>query len=211
MVSSDFLRAIKNSLLRENQLGRRLGRFSVRGLTDLAALLAGRKRPALRAEWRAHLAGWSGHDSADWQKVRQALGFVASAIRCRCSDTADAAWVPVDTVLKSRMLSNLFVLTPTVTATYIVFRHEGTLGAVKAAESISAIYIAFFMLVVAGRKYRGVKPSEPRRRRVKELQRVRPGGRWSPHPRRRRVGRNNLNEDVHHGELRSRLASGYHT
>ena len=92
---------------------RPLARFSVRGLTDLAALLAGRKRPALRAEWRAHLAGESGHDLVTWQKVREALGFVASAVRCRCSDAAEAA---VDAVLKSRTLSNLFTLMPTALA-----------------------------------------------------------------------------------------------
>ncbi len=75
---------------------RLLARFSVRGLTGLAVLLAGRKRPALRAQWRAHLAGESGHDPVTRQKVREALGFVASAIRCRRSDAADAAWTPVD-------------------------------------------------------------------------------------------------------------------
>jgi hypothetical protein len=36
--------------------------LSVSGLTNLAALLAGRRRLALRYEWRAHLAGESGHD-----------------------------------------------------------------------------------------------------------------------------------------------------
>ncbi len=147
---------------------RPLARFSVRGLTDLAALLAGRKRPALRAEWRAHLAGESGHEPVTWQKVREAFGFVASAVRCRCSDAAEAAWAPVDAVLKSRTLSNFFVLAPTWAAAYLVLRHEGTLGVVKAAESIGMIGGTLYGLVRVGRWWRDVKPPEPKARRVKE-------------------------------------------
>lgn len=143
-------------------------RISARRLTDLAVVLAGRRRAALRDEWRAHLAGESGHDPVTWRKVRQALGFVASAIRCRCSDATEAAWTPVDAILKSRTLSNLFVLAPTWAAAYLVLRHEGTLGVVKAAESISAIGGFLYGLVRVGRWWRNVKPQEPKARRVKE-------------------------------------------
>ena len=151
--------------LKENQT---LARLSVRGLTDFAALLAGRKRLGLRDEWRGHLAGESGHDQATWKKVREAGGFVASAIRCRCSDAADAAWAPADAVFKSRTLSNLFTLTPTALAALILFRHGGTIGLLGSAESVSAIYLMFYALVLAGRKYRNVKPPEPKARQVKE-------------------------------------------
>ena len=137
---------------------RPLARFSVRGLTDLAALLAGRKRPALRAEWRAHLAGESGHDLVTWQKVREALGFVASAVRCRCSDAAEAAWTPVDAVLKSRTLSNLFTLMPTALAALTSFRHGGTVGLLGSAGSTSTIGVALYGLVRVGRWWRNVKP-----------------------------------------------------
>jgi hypothetical protein len=89
----------------------RLGGRAASGLTGLAVLLAGRKRAALRDEWRAHLAGESGHDPASWHKARQAAGFLLSAIRYRCSDTTDAAWAVADAVLRSRPLSNL-VVTP---------------------------------------------------------------------------------------------------
>lgn len=140
----------------------------VSGLTGIAVFLAGRKRTALRDEWRAHLAGESGHDTADWRKAREALGFVASAIRCRCSDAAQAAWTPADAVLKSRTRSNLFVLAPTWAAAYLVLRHEGTLGVVKAAESISAIGGALYGLVRVGRWWRDVKPPEPKAQRAKE-------------------------------------------
>ena len=125
--------------------------FVACGLTDLAVLLAGRKRPALLAEWRAHLAGESGHDPITWQKVREAVGFVASAIRCRRSDAADTAWTPVEAVLKSRTLSNLFALMPTALAALILFRHGGTVGLLGSAESISAIYLTLYALVLAGR------------------------------------------------------------
>ncbi len=50
----------------ERRLPTLLMRFSVSSLTDLAALLAGSRRPALRDEWRAHPAGKSGHDPVTW-------------------------------------------------------------------------------------------------------------------------------------------------
>lgn len=77
-------------------LTRSMLRIFAWSLTDLAVLLAGSKRRALRAEWRAHLAGESDHDPVTWRNFKEALGFVASAIRCRRSDAADAAWTPVD-------------------------------------------------------------------------------------------------------------------
>lgn len=143
-------------------------KFFARRLIALAALLAGRGRPALCAEWRAHLAGESGHDQVTWRKVKEANGFVASAIRCRCSDAAEAAWTPADAVLQSRTLSNLFTLTPTTLAALILFRHGGTIGLLGSAESVSAIYLMFYALVLAGRKYRNVKPPEPKVRRANE-------------------------------------------
>jgi hypothetical protein len=140
-----------------------------RCLTRIAALLAGPKRAELRTEWASHLSGETGTGLPSRRQARDALGFVASAIRCRCSDAADAAWTPVDAVLKSRALSNLFALMPTGLAALILFRHGGTIGLLGSAESVSAIYLALYALVLAGRKYRDVKPPEPKARRAKEL------------------------------------------
>ena len=83
--------------------------FSASSLTNLAVLLGGRRRPALRAEWQAHLAGESGHDPVTWHKAREALGFVSSAVQYRLAGARDMAWRPADAVLGSRTLSNLFV------------------------------------------------------------------------------------------------------
>jgi hypothetical protein len=143
-------------------------RISARWLTDLAVLLAGRRRAALRDEWRAHLAGESGCDPVTWRKVKEAFGFIASALQCRLADAANAAWTPVDAILKSRKLSNLLVFGPTATAALFILRHEGTLGAVTSAESISAIGGGLYELVRVGRWWRDVKPPEPRVRRGKE-------------------------------------------
>jgi hypothetical protein len=145
-----------------------LARFSARGLTDLAILLAGRRRPALRVEWCAHLAGESGHDPVTWPKVREAVGFVASAVQYRLADAADAAWIPVDAILKSRKLSNLLVFGPTCAAALCILRHLGTLGVLTSAESISAIGGGLYGLVRVGRWWRDVKPPEPKARRVRE-------------------------------------------
>jgi hypothetical protein len=144
-----------------------LAGLSARGLTSLAALLAGRNRQDLREEWAAHLAGENGHDPASWQKAGQATGFLISALHFRCSDTADAAWIPADAILKSRVLSSLFVLIPTTAATFLILHHAGTLGVIKSAESITAIAAALYALIRTGRWWRNIKPPEPKARRAK--------------------------------------------
>jgi hypothetical protein len=95
------------------RLRRRLAGAAAWRITDLATILAGRKRPGLRDEWRAHLAGEAGREMPASQRAAAALGFVAAAIRYRLQDVADLAWVPADAILKSRMLSNLVVWLPT--------------------------------------------------------------------------------------------------
>jgi len=145
-----------------------LARLSACGLTALAALLAGRRRLAVRDEWRAHLAGESGHDPVTWRKAGEALGFVSSAIQYRLADAAEAAWAPFDAILKSRKLSNLVVFGPTAMAALVILRHEGTVGVLKSAESISAIGGLLYGLIRAGRWWRNVKPPEPKARRAEE-------------------------------------------
>lgn len=146
----------------------RLAGLSARSLTSIAALLAGSKRTDLRQEWAAHLAGDSGHDPASWQKVKQACGFLVSAVRFRCTDIADAAWIPADAILKNRALSNLVVLIPTTAAGFLILHHEGTLGVLKSAESITAIGGVLYALIRTGRWWRNVKLPEPKTRRAKE-------------------------------------------
>ena len=146
-----------------------LARISVSGLTGLAALLAGRERgPALRDEWRAHLAGENGHDPVTWAKIGEAVGFVQAGLRDRGQDCADAAWRPVDAVLRSRVLSNLFVIIPTGVDTYIVLRHEGTIGVLTSFESIFIVGAMLYGVIKAGRWYRNIEPPEPRARQTKE-------------------------------------------
>ena len=171
MVVSDFwagfLRLIK-SVLRENRPGRRFAGFSVRGLTGLAAFLAGREGPALGVEWKAHLAGESGHDPVSWTKVKEAAGFVVAGVRYRCSDWADAAWRPVDAVLRSRLLSGLFVAVPTIVAAMEVLSHKGTMTVLTSFGSIFGIGTALAGAIKAGRKHRDVKPPEPKARQAKK-------------------------------------------
>ena len=143
-------------------------KFCVGRLTGVAARLAGRKRPRCRAEWHAHLAGESGHDPITWRKVREALGFVASALKYRLADTADAAWTPVDAILKSRTLSNLLVFGPTITAALFILHQAGKTGVVTSAGGILAVGGAPYTLVRTGRWWRNVKPPEPKARRIKE-------------------------------------------
>lgn len=151
--------------VRRWQGDRPLAALSMRSLASMAAVLAGRRRSDLQREWCAHLAGESGHDPADWQKAAQALGFIVTAVKLHSSDAANAAWVPLDATLRSRTLSNLFVFLPTGAAAYLVLRHEGTLGLVKAAESILAIGAVLYGLIHTGMWWRNVKPPQPKARR----------------------------------------------
>jgi hypothetical protein len=160
----DWMSARQPSWMRPRQLGGR----AAAGLTALAVVLAGRRRPALRDEWRAHLAGYSGHDPITWPKIIEAFGFVASAIRCRCSDAAEATWTPVDAVLKSRTLSNIFVLFPTMADAAFISYHDGLDEVLRSMESIAKVGAILYGLVLAGRWYRNLKPPQPKRRRSAE-------------------------------------------
>jgi hypothetical protein len=146
----------------------RLANLSAGGLTNLAALLAGRRRLALRDEWRAHLAGKSGHDPDTWRKAREAIGFVASAIQFRLADAADLAWRPADAVLGSRTLSNLFVWGPVIVVLVAIVRHDGRFGLVADIQDPAALGAFLYGVIRTGRWWRGVKPPEPKARRARE-------------------------------------------
>jgi hypothetical protein len=145
-----------------------LGSFSAWSLTDFAAFLAGRRRPVLRDEWRAHLSGESGHELATWRKVRQALGFVAAAIKLRLADAADLAWRPADAVLGSRTLSNLFVGGPVIVVLFAIVHHDGRFGLVTDIQDAGELGAFLYGVIRTGRWWRGVKPPEPRARRARE-------------------------------------------
>ena len=145
-----------------------LARLSVSNLTGLAALLAGRGRLALRDEWRAHLAGESGHDPVTWRKVRQALGFVASAVQYRLADAADLAWRPADAVLCSRTLSNLFVWGPVALVLVAIVRHDGGFGLVADIQDPAALGAFLYGVIRTGRWYRDIKPPDPKARHARD-------------------------------------------
>lgn len=158
---------VKDQVGHRQTLGLRLAGASAWKIADLAAVIAGRKRPSIREEWRAHLSGEDRTLPAS-RKLSGALGFVVAALRYRLQDAADLVWILADAVLKSRPLSNLVVGMPTVTAATILFRHAGTVGVAGSAESIAAIGGSFYALIRVGRWWRGVKPPDPKARRVQE-------------------------------------------
>jgi hypothetical protein len=151
-----------------SRLPNRLRDFSASSLTDLAVLLAGPARPALRDEWRAHLAGESGQDPVAWRKVRQALGFVVAAIQLRLADAADVAWRPVDAVLGSRTLSNLFVGGPVIVMLFAIVHHDGRFGLVSDIQDAGELGAFLYGTIRTGRWWRGVKPPEPKARRARD-------------------------------------------
>ena len=137
-------------------------------LTNLAVFFAGPGRSSLLNEWRSHLSGETGRGLARKDQIHAARGFLLAAIRYRLQDAAGLAWRPVDALLGSRALSNLFVMIPTAMVALSILRHEGTLGVLTSAESISAIAAGLYGLVRVSRWWRDVKPPEPKARRVKE-------------------------------------------
>jgi hypothetical protein len=147
---------------------RRLIGASTSKIADLAAILAGRRRPGLREEWRAHLAGEAGHELSVWRKVGAALGFLVAAARYRLQDATDLAWVLADAILKSRVLSNLVMWTPTAAAIVILFDQGGIDEVLADAESIVAIGGALYGSIRICRWWRGVKPQDPKVRNVNE-------------------------------------------
>ena len=144
-----------------------LARLSASSLIGLAVLLAGRRRLALGDEWRAHLAGESGHDPVTLGKVRQALGFVASAIHLRLADAAESAWRPADAVLGSRTLSNLFLWGPVAVVLVAIVHHDGRFGLVADIQDPAALGAFLYGVIRTGRWWRGVKPPEPKARRAR--------------------------------------------
>jgi hypothetical protein len=82
-------------------------------------------------------------------------------VRYRLGDAADLAWKPAERVLRSRTLSNLFVLIPTTGMAVFILMHDGTLGVMLGMESIVATGGALYGLVRVGRWWRDVKPPDP--------------------------------------------------
>jgi hypothetical protein len=167
------------NLLRSN-FSRPLKEFHVRRLISLAAILAGRQRLELRAEWQAHLAGASGRDPVTWRKVRQALGFVAAAIQYRLADAADLAWRPVDAVLGSRTLSNLFVGGPVIVVLFAIVHHDGRFGLVADIQDAGELGAILYGVIRTGRWWRGIKPPPPKPRRGQKADSNADQGRPSP-------------------------------
>ena len=145
-----------------------LAGVSVRILTALAAVLAGRGGKVLFRESDAHLAGESGHDTPNGAKLKQAAGFVLAGARYRGQDWADAASRPVDAVLRSRFLSGLFVVVPTIVVAVEVLTHKGTMTVLTSFGSIFGVGTALAGAIKAGRKYRDVEPPEPKARQARK-------------------------------------------
>ena len=142
--------------------------LSAGSLTWLAVLLAGHKRSAMADEWRAHLAGWPGAELSRRDQVHAARGFIWAAVRYRLEDAADLAWRPVDAVLGSRTLSNLFVGGPVTLVLVAIVRHDGRFGLVADIQDPAALGAFLYGVIRTGRWWRGVKPPEPKARRARE-------------------------------------------
>lgn len=139
-----------------------------RSLTTFAALLAGRNHGSSRDEWLAHLGGEPGYQFGRWGQVRAALGFVLAAVRFRAEDAADLAWMPVDAVLRSRFLSGLFITGPVLAVVLVILHRDGRYGLVLDIQDPFCTGMCTWGTIFGLRKYRKVKPPDPKPRRAKE-------------------------------------------
>lgn len=164
-----FAEEIRKSLVSAEPRKRaRHARVSPQKLTRVAVLIAGRERPAVQDEWRSHLSGEAGAGLPADRQVRAAAGFVLAAIRFRLQDIAEAVWRRVDALLASRLLSNLFVLAPTLGMAVAFLRHGGLYNAAVNFQNIGAVWVAAYALVRTGRWWREVKPPERKPRRTSD-------------------------------------------
>jgi hypothetical protein len=137
-------------------------------LTAFAVFLAGRHHSASREEWRSHLAGESGHQLSRRDQMNAARGFVWAAVRYRIEDATELVWQPVDAVLRSRTLSNIFIAGPVIVMLVAIVRHDGRYGLVSDIQDPVALGVFLYGVIRTGRWWRAVKPPEPKARRVKE-------------------------------------------
>lgn len=125
-------------------------------LTELALFFVGRKRRQLRDEWRGHLAGIDGSKISSVHQVRAACGFVRAAVIMRSHDATDLAWRPADAVLRSRILSRLFVWIPLLATALTVVCEFGLHGLLTKSQNIVALWISSYAAIRIGRWWRGL-------------------------------------------------------
>jgi len=137
-------------------------------MTRIAVSIVGPKRREIGNEWQSHLFGEPGHGLSQRKQVRAARGFLWSAIQIRLQHAADLAWRPVDAVLGSRTLSNLFVWGPVFVVLLAIVRHDGRYGLVADIQDPIALGIFLYAVIYAGRRIRGIKPPKPKTHRPRE-------------------------------------------
>jgi len=134
----------------------------VTGLTNLAVLLAGRRRAHIREAWLSDLerpcdptdevvAGVSAT-----RKVTYAADLVRAAVCYRIDDVTVLWWRAVDGLLASRSWSRLVLVGPCGVALAMIVHREGLYGLVTNAGNFVAIGTASAGLIYGGRKARKV-------------------------------------------------------
>jgi hypothetical protein len=136
-----------------------------RGLTGLAAVLAGPRQAGGYEEWRADLAGSpeEGRLLGFVGQVRYASGFVWAAVRWRVGDVARWAGRRLDWVLVTE--ERLFTVVTAVVAGAIVrlLIQGGVLEVLHNTENVAALGAGFWGTGYVLRKIRGITPIRRKR------------------------------------------------
>ncbi|HEY2242180.1 MAG TPA: hypothetical protein VGI21_25475 [Streptosporangiaceae bacterium] len=71
---------------------------------------------------------------------------------------AELAWLPVDTVLAARDLSNLVVVAATLAVAMLCVRDGGLTAVIVNIPALAVVWGAAYGLIRLGRRWRGVRP-----------------------------------------------------
>lgn len=137
-------------------------------LTAFAVFLAGLHHSASREEWRSHLVGELGNQLSRQDQMNAARGFVWAAVRYRIEDATELVWQPVDAVLRSRALSNIFIVGPVLAVVLAILHHDGRYGLVLDIQDPFCVGACTWGTIFGLRKWRKVKPPEHQPRRSRE-------------------------------------------
>jgi hypothetical protein len=141
------------------------------GLTNVAVLLAGRRRTHVREAWLSDLVrprDLTGEDVPGVSRRRKVIysaGLVKAAVCYRIDDATVLWWHLADGVLASRACSRLLLTGPCAMAIVMIVNREGFYGLIANAENLLAIGTVSAGLVYGGRKLRKVAPKAATRQK----------------------------------------------
>ncbi|WP_148589742.1 hypothetical protein [Streptomyces sp. WAC01526] len=144
---------------------------AARRATELAARMAGNRRPHLREEWAALLEGDPDREAGltSRQELALVMGLLLAALRMRVRDGVRPAWRPVDWVLRLPSRTNAFITMLVGTQAIFIVGDDGLTALVSQAwEPCGIAGASLFALARWLRRVRGIELATPETERANE-------------------------------------------